>query len=180
MTDFDLAARVRTLTAERDAAIRDRDLYKATAGAAVDRCDVLTAERDAIKAASVRLDGENERLRKALRYAGECSTLEMVRDTVRGMGEHLLYRAGERDAPSSILDDNGEIVLGLCRRCGKGESELSGPCLPSRERAAFVADVRKYLPCLCHDSYKSRGMTDPACPWHVYAVELLTEEEFKG
>lgn len=42
---------------------------------------------------------------------------------------HDLYRTRDRDAPDQIKDRNGEVVLGLCRRCGKSEFELSEPCL---------------------------------------------------
>jgi len=41
---------------------------------------------------------------------------------------HDLYKTGDKDCPTSILDSNGEVVLGLCRKCGKGESELEAPC----------------------------------------------------
>jgi hypothetical protein len=42
--------------------------------------------------------------------------------------EHLLYGRYDRDAPDQIRDNNGEVCLGLCRRCGRAESELSEPC----------------------------------------------------
>jgi hypothetical protein len=41
---------------------------------------------------------------------------------------HDLYKTGDYDAPEVIKDDNGEVVLGLCRRCGRGEVELEEPC----------------------------------------------------
>lgn len=41
---------------------------------------------------------------------------------------HDLYETGDADAPSSILDRNGEVTLDLCRVCGMGEAELDGPC----------------------------------------------------
>lgn len=41
---------------------------------------------------------------------------------------HNLYETGDPRAPDSIKDRNGEVVLGLCKRCGRGESELSEPC----------------------------------------------------
>lgn len=41
---------------------------------------------------------------------------------------HNLYREGDPGAPDSIKDRNGEIVLGLCKRCGRGEAELTEPC----------------------------------------------------
>lgn len=42
--------------------------------------------------------------------------------------EHELYRDGDSNLPAAILDANGQVVLDLCRRCGRGESELSEPC----------------------------------------------------
>lgn len=37
---------------------------------------------------------------------------------------HLLYETGDEGAPAQIKDSNGEVVLGLCRRCGAAEIEL--------------------------------------------------------
>lgn len=45
---------------------------------------------------------------------------------------HDLYKTGDADAPSTIKDRNGDVALGLCRKCGKGEIELEEPCEPSR------------------------------------------------
>lgn len=41
---------------------------------------------------------------------------------------HILYKTGDKDAPDSIKDDNGEVVLGLCRVCGRGECQLEVSC----------------------------------------------------
>lgn len=41
---------------------------------------------------------------------------------------HILYKTGDPDAPDVIKDRNGEVVLGLCRICGRGGAELSEPC----------------------------------------------------
>jgi len=41
---------------------------------------------------------------------------------------HDCYKTGDPGVPSSIIDLNGDVVLSLCKRCRKGESELSGPC----------------------------------------------------
>ena len=54
-----------------------------------------------------------------------------------GMGDedtprHDLYKTGDLDAPSVILDRNGEVALGLCRRCGRGEADLGEACTPQR------------------------------------------------
>ena len=50
------------------------------------------------------------------------------------MAEHVLYKTGDKDAPDVIKDANGEVVLGLCRYCNKGEIEL----LEHPECPAFV------------------------------------------
>ncbi len=42
--------------------------------------------------------------------------------------EHDIYKTGDPDAPDVIKDRNGEVVLSLCRRCGRGECELDEPC----------------------------------------------------
>ncbi len=42
---------------------------------------------------------------------------------------HDLYKTGDTDAPAVVLDTNGDVTLGLCRRCGKGETELAQPCV---------------------------------------------------
>ncbi len=42
--------------------------------------------------------------------------------------EHVLYETGDEDAPDIIKDRNGEVVLGLCRKCGLGESDLDLSC----------------------------------------------------
>lgn len=44
------------------------------------------------------------------------------------MCTHNLFETGDPDAPDCVKDRNGEVVLGLCRRCRKGEAELDGPC----------------------------------------------------
>jgi hypothetical protein len=41
---------------------------------------------------------------------------------------HDLYKTGDVDAPDVIKDGNGEVALGLCRKCGRGEIELTEPC----------------------------------------------------
>lgn len=44
------------------------------------------------------------------------------------MRKHRLYTTRDADAPDSIKDQNGEVVLDLCRYCGAGESELQEDC----------------------------------------------------
>lgn len=52
------------------------------------------------------------------------------RRRAEGSTQHDLYKDGDPDAPDSIKDRNGEVVLGLCKACGRGEIELSEPCAP--------------------------------------------------
>lgn len=42
---------------------------------------------------------------------------------------HDLYKDGDADLPEAILDRNGQVVLGMCKICHKGEIELSEPCV---------------------------------------------------
>jgi hypothetical protein len=41
---------------------------------------------------------------------------------------HDLYKTGDAAAPASIKDRNGDVALGMCRRCGRAEVELDEPC----------------------------------------------------
>jgi len=44
------------------------------------------------------------------------------------MSQHVLFTRDDADAPDCIKDRNGDIALGLCRICGKGEAELAESC----------------------------------------------------
>ena len=49
---------------------------------------------------------------------------------------HTVFKTGDAGAPEQIKDRNGEVVLALCKSCGKVEIELQGPCVapqPKRE-----------------------------------------------
>lgn len=37
---------------------------------------------------------------------------------------HDLFKTGDSDAPEQVKDRNGEVVLAMCRKCGKAEAEL--------------------------------------------------------
>lgn len=50
------------------------------------------------------------------------------------MQDHVLYQTGDTDAPESIKDGNGSVVLGLCRHCGAAERDLDEvPHCPGRK-----------------------------------------------
>jgi hypothetical protein len=50
---------------------------------------------------------------------------------VQPLPEHDLYVDSDLNKPRSILDSNGQVTLDLCKRCGKGEAELTEPCVRS-------------------------------------------------
>lgn len=42
--------------------------------------------------------------------------------------QHNLYTDKDKDRPDAICDRNGQVVLNLCKDCGKGESQLEWAC----------------------------------------------------
>ena len=46
--------------------------------------------------------------------------------------KHNLFDTGDPDAPNSIKDSGGEVVLGLCRVCGGAECSLTTNCIGRR------------------------------------------------
>jgi hypothetical protein len=70
-----------------------------------------------------------------LEYLRECARANKgALLTTKNTDTHDLYRTGDKDAPDIIKDRNGHVVLELCRRCGRGEIELSAPCGELRAR----------------------------------------------
>ena len=41
---------------------------------------------------------------------------------------HELFETGDPGCPEQALDRNGEVVLGVCKNCGRVEAELAEPC----------------------------------------------------
>lgn len=70
------------------------------------------------------------------------------------MTKHVLYATGDPDAPDSIKDRNGDVVLGLCRVCGKGKADLDSPCTPW---SAYVGNIG------CIGQYASKAAAIRAC-----------------
>ena len=55
---------------------------------------------------------------------------EMVAEQLKSNHEsHDLYTNADADRPKVICDRNGEVVLCLCKRCGKAERDLAEPCV---------------------------------------------------
>lgn len=64
------------------------------------------------------------------RIAPEDSVFSNIQAELRSLSNtiaatHTCYEKGDEGCPQSILDRNGDVVLGLCKHCGAGESELS-------------------------------------------------------
>jgi hypothetical protein len=81
--------------------------------------------------------------------------------------KHVLYKTGDADAPDVIKDRNGEVVLGLCRVCGRGEIELEHPCTP-REHHVHVTGVAYVKP-----SKGAIALTGPAATDVLAAVDAV-------
>jgi hypothetical protein len=82
--------------------------------------------------------------------------------------DHMLYEQGDSDAPEIIKDANGDIVLSLCKRCGKGESELEGPCKPAEPPCPLSLHPRHQPPVRLglHVSRLSQGMPSEVLLYH--------------
>lgn len=52
----------------------------------------------------------------------------------RDAAKHDLYGDTDKDRPDVICDRNGQVVLGLCKKCGRGEADLSEPCNSERKQ----------------------------------------------
>lgn len=76
---------------------------------------------------------------------GECSASDIligdeIRELIRSvlvhgawlLVRHDLYTDNDSNIPASICDRNGQVALGMCKRCGRAEIELSEPCTALR------------------------------------------------
>ena len=92
--------------------------------------------------------------------------------------KHILYQTGDQDAPDVIKDGNGEVVLGLCRVCGRAEVELDEPCTPWRP-IDTVPMLQQVL--LCHNKQGNAWIaigviypkSGPGCATHWMPVPAL-------
>lgn len=56
--------------------------------------------------------------------------------------KHDLYKTGDKDVPWEIQDQNGEVVLGLCKVCGGAEGTLPTECPGVRMKPQQYDDVQ--------------------------------------
>ena len=62
------------------------------------------------------------------------------------MAEYILYTDEDKNAPESIKDRNGQVVLSMCKVCGKAEIELSEPCVdPVEKMEQLKGQTDKYI-----------------------------------
>ena len=93
------------------------------------------------------------------------------------MREHVLYKTGDPDAPEIIKDRNGEVVLGLCKVCGRIELELNGPCIRKvPARLEQLGSLYRERNALYRDNYKNFGRT--LVGLFPDGITLKTAEEF--
>lgn len=99
--------------------------------------------------------GEVEKAITALREALEQPEQD-------GWHTHDLYTDADKDRPDVICDRNGSVTLGLCKRCGRGESQLAEPCdkQPVQEPVARGSFVVKDGCVTFPMSINVRGMAD--------------------
>lgn len=51
---------------------------------------------------------------------------------------HLLYQKDDNRIPDNVIDENGNIVLNMCKVCCKVESQLSEPCITDSQHPTSV------------------------------------------
>lgn len=71
--------------------------------------------------------------------------------------DHVLFETHDNDAPDTIKDRNGEVVLGLCKKCGRAEVELTEPCAVCK---CSPEDVHNYGPCDAHCRWLTAAYAD--------------------
>lgn len=79
-----------------------------------------------------------------LMYVMDRSRRELILRRMQGIHEqmcsredaerpHDLYKPGDPDAPAHITSRWGVVNRALCRRCGKEDRDLIGPCQPKEK-----------------------------------------------
>lgn len=55
--------------------------------------------------------------------------MNLFEGRLRRLGAHDCYTDADADRPDSVCDSNGQVVLYLCKICGRAEAELEEPCI---------------------------------------------------
>lgn len=80
-------------------------------------------DKDIVEAAAILVADLERRRRNPIAPTG---TPPGYKETYNG---HVLYEQGDQGIPPSLLDQNGDIVLGVCKVCGAAEIELEVACM---------------------------------------------------
>jgi hypothetical protein len=83
-------------------------------------------EDPTLKADEIRVQNDGQITNKMLDLEKRLSVRSETAAT-----KHDLYKDGDAGLPEAILDRNGQVVLGLCKRCRRGEADLVEPCVIS-------------------------------------------------
>lgn len=57
---------------------------------------------------------------------------------------HSLFETGDADCPEQAKDRNGEVVLGVCKNCGRIEVDLAEPCDHREEITRLKGVIAKF------------------------------------
>jgi len=90
---------------------------------------------------------------------------ELAKQEQGGWHTHDLYTDSDKDRPDVICDSNGQVTLGLCKRCGRGEAELETPCdKPKQEQGEpeMVRNMRMWVTALKSVSDNGQHMKIPS------------------
>lgn len=59
--------------------------------------------------------------------------------------KHKLYVTGDAGAPDAIKDQNGAVVLGLCKVCGQAEVDLTPECPGPTDNVPFPKRMERFV-----------------------------------
>ena len=99
----------------------------------------LNARIDSLTAAGA------EYQRQCFEQAAEISRLKSELQDLhkRNYVTHSLFETGDTACPEQAKDRNGEVVLGVCKNCGRVEVELAEPCDRRKEIQRLKAVIAK-------------------------------------
>lgn len=140
------AGAVDSKTVKLEVAIREDRVYRAIDGAVVGEfhmtkdmamgliCQIADAAGVIVEVSADR-ESWGQRLRRQRREV-------TVKRLNLKPGEHDLYATGDEGIPECARDGNGEVTLGICRNCGRGESELDDEPVCDHRLVPAAADGR--------------------------------------
>lgn len=96
-------------------------------------------------------------------YEGHANVVRFARALLSFTGKaavckHVLYETTDKDRPKEICDRNGEVVLAMCKLCGKVEAELDENATTERKGPLSKDQIREVF--LAHGFVVKDGQTD--------------------